>query len=532
MTLGLACYAFASAVAISAQVAPARTKASLEGRVISSTTGAPLAKAMVTLDAGNDKKYRALSGKDGTFLFEDIEPDDYSITVTRVGYVENELPEMAIEPGEHKKDLQIKLAPQGVISGRVLDEDGDPVPQAQVVCYRSVGVGAKKHVLESSTKGVDGEAKFTFTDLKPGRYYLLAGDGFSQDRERPTGNRAEEALGATYYPNAPDAMAATPLQISAGTEIRNLEIRLRKVRVVRVRGKIANPGEGQPSGVYLKTNPRAQPDVGFRTATIRNGAFEFTAVEPGSYFLETDPNLSTWDRKNREFRTTTATLFGRRTIEIGAHDIDDLTLELKPAIEVTGKIHMDGKVRKGLFVSLDSSSVYLRGTLEAEPAEDGSFRIGPLPPVEWKVKVSGLPEATYVKSIRYGGQEVARAIDLSSPATGDGILEITLAPSAATITGVVRDPKGEPVPYITVFAFTNEETFQAATTASDGSFEIKNLAPGDVHVSSWEEDVFEDLALRKFFAKQIPKVTLKEGSRERVELTLITKEAIEAAELK
>jgi len=139
MTLRLAYFAFASAVAISAQVTPARTKASLEGRVISSTTGAPLAKAMVTLDAGNDKKYRTLSGKDGTFFFEDIEPNDYSVTIKRVGYLENELPELSVAPGERKKDVELKLTPQGVISGRVVDEDGDPVPQAQVVCYRSLG---------------------------------------------------------------------------------------------------------------------------------------------------------------------------------------------------------------------------------------------------------------------------------------------------------------------------------------------------------------------------------------------------------
>ena len=141
-----------------------------------------------------------------------------------------------------------------------------------------------------------------------------------------------------------------------------------------------------------------------------------------------------------------------------------------------------------------------------------------------------MPEGGYVKSIRYGGQEIAGVVDLSS--AGRGALEIELAPNAGTIVGIVRDPKGKPVPHGAVVAWTNDETFRVSNTASDGSFEIKNLAPGDFHIGCWEEAVYQDLAFRQLFEKQTRTVTIKEGSRERVEVTLITKEAIEAAELK
>ncbi|HEV8147896.1 MAG TPA: carboxypeptidase-like regulatory domain-containing protein, partial [Bryobacteraceae bacterium] len=414
----------------------------------------------------------------------------------------------------------------------ILDEDGDPVPQAQVACYRSIGSGAIKRTQNSSVKEVDDEANFTFTNLKPGRYYLMAWDSAPPRRERQAGKNADESLSPSYYPSGADEKAATPIHISAGSEVRNIEIRLRKVRVVRIRGKVANPGDGQPSGVHLNHKDSTHFDPTSRTARIRDGAFEFNAVEPGSYIVETDPNLGDWDQKTGELRTSTATLFARRAIEVGLRDIDDLTLELKPATEVTGKIHMDGKVSKGLLVSLESSSVYLRRRSEAEPAEDGSFRIGPLPPVEWKVIVSGLPEGAYVKSIRYGGQDVRAGIDLTAAGAGAGILEITLVPKAATITGIVRDQKGDPVTRAIVRACTNDGISQVAVTRSDGSFEIKNLAPGDFQVFCGEEDVLGDPAFRKLFEKQIPKVTVKEGSHERVDITLITKEAIEAAEVK
>ncbi len=529
---------FVVAVAISAQVTlPGATgdskprtqklNATLAGRVVSSTTGVPLAKAMVTLEAGKDKQYRVLSGKDGTFLFEDVEPGDYSMSVKRVGFLDGDGPELSLEPGERMKDVELKIAPQGVISGRVVDEDGDPVPSAHVLCYRWLGAGAKKHVVDSTSKQVDDEANFTFTGLKPGNYYLRAVDLFAQSGMRPNGN---EALVATYYLSAAEVSGATPLHLSAGTELRNVEIRLRKVRVVRIRGSLANPGAGQPSEVYLKRKNSNEFFVESQSTNVRDGVFEFAAVEPGSYFVETSPNLVRWDRKTGETQTSTATLFGRQAVEVSGRNIDDLVLTLQPAIEVTGKIRMDRlKPSKDLRVKL-SSSTYLRRPPEAEPAEDGSFTIGPLPPVEFKINVIGLPEGAYVKSMRHAGQEIGEALDLSTP--GAGALEIVLSPNAATITGIVRDQKGEPVPYATIFAWKSDEPPHASTAASDGSFEIKNLPPGDFRVACWEEVVSTEASWLTLFEKHTRKVTLKEESRERVEVTLITKEVIEATEAK
>ena len=347
---------------IPAQVSPSRTEASLEGRVVSSTTGAPLAKATVTLSSGKDKRYLAVSARDGTFLFEDIGPGDYSVTVERVGYLAGDALEVSVTAGERTKDVEVKLAPQGVISGRVLDEDGDPVPGAQVVCYRWLGAGAKKHVVDSTSKEVDEEANFTFTGLKAGHYYVFA------DFPRAQGGAAvKEAFAATYYLNAADATGATPLHLATGTQLRNIDIHLRKAPVVRVRGKIVNAGAGQPWQVALKPKHSDEFGTGSQSTRVKDGVFEFAAVEPGSYIVETNPNLFNWDMKTGETHITTASLFGRRAVEVAGRNIDDLGLSLEPMIEISGKICMDGvKPAKGLRVAL-SSSTYVRRLPEAGP---------------------------------------------------------------------------------------------------------------------------------------------------------------------
>ena len=43
---------------------------------------------------------------------------------------------IVLEAGQELKDLQVKLAPFGVISGTVRDTDGEPMSGAEVVLYR------------------------------------------------------------------------------------------------------------------------------------------------------------------------------------------------------------------------------------------------------------------------------------------------------------------------------------------------------------------------------------------------------------
>jgi hypothetical protein len=93
----------------------------------------------------------------------------------------------------------------------------------QVVCYRSVGAGAKKPMLIPDFKEVDDEANFTFTKLKPGRYYLMAWDSAPPRRERQAGKDADESFSPTYYPNGRRRDGATPLHIcrQRGSKRRN-----------------------------------------------------------------------------------------------------------------------------------------------------------------------------------------------------------------------------------------------------------------------------------------------------------------------
>ena len=497
--------------------APMPEKAALEGTAVSATTGVPLKKVAITLEG--DKDPTATTTSDGKFSFTNIPPGDYTIKAERVGYLESPETVVTLQPGEVKKDFVVKLTPQAVISGRVLDEDGDPVPGSRVAYIRWIGAGEKKFKLESDLTDANGEGGFTITGLSPGNYYLQASEERVQ-RERQTG----EDFVPTYYPNAVELAGASALLVPPGGEIRNLVINLRKAPTFRVRGKVAIPAgaAGVPTSLDLIPADSNEMSLfyGGHSASIVKGEFEFTAVPAGSYTLRSDTNVLT-RTEDGEFSFGFAHFFFRQPVEVSDRDIDDLAVSFTPGIDVTGTFHTGGlKLSKPLSVILSPEFFVSRREPKAQADDTGAFHIAQLPPDRLAIEISNLPDDAYIKSIRYGEQEVKGSLDLTSPTSAS--LEITLAPNAAEIAGTLHDAKGDPVPDGVVTLWTSDDAPQKfAQTASDGSFTVKNLAPGDYFLAAWDNVDMDPPELRKLYECQAVKVTVHEGSREKADVKLI-----------
>ncbi len=105
----------------------------------------------------------------------------------------------------------------------------------------------------------------------------------------------------------------------------------------------------------------------------------------------------------------------------------------------------------------------------------------------FQVNVNGLPENTYVKAIRFGGEDLKdKKLDLTSGL--DGELEILLSPNAADVTGIVRDADGAAVPGVRVQISGKDTTVaKAVTTDQSGSFHLTGLAPGEYKAFAWED---------------------------------------------
>jgi hypothetical protein len=261
------------------------------------------------------------------------------------------------------------------------------------------------------------------------------------------------------------------------------------------------------------------------SVAIANGAFEFDGVEPGSYILRSSPNVQSGNSGEGEFSWGSAHFFFRQRVEVTDRDIDDVAVAFTPAIDLAGVFHADGvKILKAPYVMLLAENFSSMRQLQAEADLTGAFRFAQLPPDRFTVVVSSIPEGAYVKSIRYGTQEIKGSLDLTSG--GDGTLEVTLAPNAAEIAGTLRDAKGAPLPHRVVNLWTSDDQpAKVEQTASDGSFTFRNLAPGDYHVAAWDTGDHEVKPnFRKLFESQTAAVSVHEGSHENADVKLIVPE--------
>jgi len=543
---------------ISAAVCPAQTvqqRGSVSGTVIS-TAGEPLKSVTLTLRgqpaaqpagaraSSQPQAYTASSDAVGNFTFGDLAPGRYTLSSERAGYLRANYTASSSGPiavldltsGQTLTGIAIKMTPQAVISGKITDEDGDPYPNVNVQLARWAYVGGQKRLQPSSGGSSNAEGVFSIGNLAAGSYYISA-------TAQPAGQMdaiqkgPQEVYVTTYYPGATDPSGAIAVQVTAGAIARGTEIRMRKARAFRVRGKLTGPAaETSAPNAPLRLIPKDGPILGPQPfATVRDGSFNFERVLPGVYILEASQ------------ARPGAGGMARQIVTVGNADVDDLVLSLAPGAEITGTISTEGaappqqqqqpgappgiNARLSLVINTDN------GGNRGQTADDGTFAIHNIMPAIYQVSVQPLPPGTYIKSIRFGSLDLMKTpLDLTGGS--GGTLNIVLSPNAGDIGGIVHGADGMPLASVFVTLWTpgvpaEGVTDFTRTTATDvnGQFKFASLPPGEYRIAAWEQ-IDPGLGtvpeFRIKFESKAAAVKLDESAHENIEAPLIGRDAIEA----
>jgi hypothetical protein len=121
--------------------------------------------------------------------------------------------EVTLKAGDSRHDIELRLLPQGVITGRVLDEDGDPMSAVSVQALRWQFTPGNKQLVAVFRETTNDIGEFRLTGLPPARYYLLATVTASV-------GRGESVYRPAFYPNALEETSAIPLAVVAGSQLR------------------------------------------------------------------------------------------------------------------------------------------------------------------------------------------------------------------------------------------------------------------------------------------------------------------------
>jgi protocatechuate 3,4-dioxygenase beta subunit len=346
-------------------VADASKFARVEGRVASQLDGTPLAGATIGLrkvaDAGfatapdpNEAAYTSQTGADGRYIFSGIEPGSYRIYADRPGYLRRFYGARAnaamspgtvveIAAGQTMKDMDLEMNRPGTITGLVRDEEGEPVPEAQVQAMSVWYEDGLREILPLGVVKTDLNGNFALRSLLPGRYYIcveqklpsrIAGASTTGQREA-----VENMLGRTCYPEAGSPRDAIPVDVRSASSVDSIELRMKRVKLFRIAGHIEWQGEIAPERPLLLELIPKTPDVfvmpGHRLARARkDGAFTFEEVAEGSYYI--GPARAMLDAHgNGKFG-------GRAEVVVRREDLSDVKLRVLKTPDVTGRIRIDG----------------------------------------------------------------------------------------------------------------------------------------------------------------------------------------------
>jgi hypothetical protein len=520
---------------------------SMSGRVVNSVTGEPLRRVTIVLMRADGTPgqpplaYSTVSSAEGVFTMKDLEPGKYRLTAMRNGYVsfvygatspQRPGTTISLVRQQNLSDLTLKMTPHAVIVGRILDEEGEPVPNVSVTlqAYHYLQ-GRRQLTTAGGAASTNDLGEYRMFGVHPGKYYLTVtptnrAPGFALDRTITSGPEADYVT--TYYPGSFDPAAAAQLEVPAGRELRGMGMVLSKTRTVRVKGRVIHGMPGRPN-VTVMISPRAMS--GF-VGMLRNtpldaaGNFEIRNVTPGSYVVTAMLNDGTTSR------------IGRIPVEVGNSNLEGLNVVIGPGLSIPGRVRSDPdappvdltNVRFTLQVR-EAISMMFSGVGPARIDPDGAFEFKNVPPERYNLAAHSLPSGAYIKSARSDQVDVlASGLDATAGAVAP--LDIVISPRAATVTGTVQNTKtNNPAPGATVVLIPQEphrrdqQSFYRMVNADqNGAFSIPGIPPGEYRAYAWE-DIDPGAYMDPEFLKPVEgkgeALTIREGEQKSVTLKLI-----------
>ena len=490
---------------------PARQVIDVQGTVVNSITGEPLARTLVTL---NSPIYRSmLTDGEGHFTFEAVPPSALYLQVRKPGFFARR--EQIIVPAGEAENVTLKLAPAGVIMGRVVDESGEPLEGAGVQLMEQHVMNGRRRWLRSRGASTNDDGKYRLPDLHPGKYIVVV-----QPSQRNI-QRAKSGYAEVYFPKAPDRASATPIPVSAGEQV-EANFDLSPVPLFTISGVVTGP---KFLGASVMLNRDEGNGMVLSGGVDPNGHFEIRSIPRGRYYLTAngfvDPALPP--------------LVARNSLSVNS-DLSSVVMVLHQPISIPVLIRNETQnpgITYGqnppMLANIQAIQVgdqeYMGGggaSFEG-PAENKTLLLRLLNSGTYNIMIAPMVQG-YISSARCGSTDLLTE-PLVVPASGIADpIEIVVRNDAAKLSGTIRNSKTPAM----VVAVPDRDTVQPPITfgtGPDGKLYAQQLAPGGYTLYAFTnlEDIeYGDREALKAFRSKSLHVTLSAN-----QTTDVTLDAIE-----
>lgn len=478
---------------------------------------------------------------DGRFQIAQVPAGRYLFSVSHAGYISQQFQakragepgaELALSPGQEVTDVLFRLIRAAVITGRIVDPNGEPMVGVSVTVLRKpdadereeFGPPAKRvQVADSAEAVTDDRGEYRVFGLVPGDYYVEASESGNPPQMQRSRDAVDvtvlEELGSPYasvfYPGVPKLEQAEPVSLRAGDEIQ-ADFVMRRIKTQEVSGKVIAAGGGPASDVRVNVFDPDSGDFNDQNAsTDAKGQFTVHGVPPGNYVIEAEQ----FDQEKH--------YHVRQKLVVGDEKVESVILTLGRGTTMYGHLGFLGPMPK-----LDQVRVALELTDDsqeesfdwADIKKDGSFLFFDVADGSYALHLYGLQDTWYVKSARAGADDLLQKGLQVEKGSSPGTIELTISSISAQLEGTVTD-HDKPVAAALVRARADPETAfnqmrsKTTTTDQNGHFTLTSLAAGKYRVIAKLPAASADLPA---VASEPTSVALGEGEHQRISIVFAT----------
>jgi len=580
-------------------------KATIEGTVVRSPSGEPLARAQLTIVRNSPPAQTAgqrgatppgptpanagaapgatasiapvMTDDQGRFQIKDLDPGTYRLYAARNGYSRMEYGQklmyrpgtvLNITAGQNMKDVVFRLTPAGTITGRIVDDQGEPLPGLTVQVLRSTyDANGKRTLQPAGTAKTNDLGEYRLYWIAPGRYFISANAAVS-GLDALAASAAQAGLGGnntnevvapgyvlTYFPNSTDYTRAVAVDVQPGAEVSGILFTMVRQPRYRVKGRVVDLATGMPpQTATLSLSPRnsavAQNPLdailgaagGGNNYNSADGTFELRDVAPGSYWLQAlaqgaPPAGAAQNPAGAAAAALASLTTSIQPLEITAADIENLTITMGAGVAIPGRVQIDGAAPPNFsldrigFALVPTNGVVSLGSLlqQARASTDGTFSLEKVNAGEYRLGVGGqLTPTMYVKSARFDQTDILSsgfAVSDKSP----GALSVIISANGGQIEGTVLDKdskalRGIPTVLIPDSNRERRDVYKTVVTDQNGHFMMQGVTPGDYKLFAWEDIEpfsYNDPEVLRQFEDKGQAIHIVESDKKMVEVRMI-----------
>jgi hypothetical protein len=459
----------------------------VRGIVVYSDTGRPLRHARVTLFGADSQSQNTASDLRGQFEFERVPEGKYRLIVEAPGLLTPyrnvaRVRTIAPEPvypdigelitdftvtGTDSVDLKIKAVRGGVITGKVVNEDDQPVQHAEIRLLRResgkwVPPWRTWAQPDEEPQKADATGVYRIAGLPAGEYLVRASEGiFTADHvpgEEDTYTNGSFVV--TYHPAATRIKNAQLVSVVAGGETTGVDIRLKQQVLHTLTGTVKFELLARP-GSSVQVMIERSDEAGFSSAinnhttnTNDEGKWQVSGLPSGEYLVTINGSAVVISARDVRFDRS---LPKRLTVKLQDEKVTTLNTTLTLGAQVVGKVTFNNRlpVPDSLVTGVtpvEDPTVPNRATDQAEkPSSEiglvysnGAFSISPLlAGTYWFTFSSSKQDEFYVKSVTRKGIDLMQSpFKLTDDLVFDDVV-VTLATDLAVVEGQLTMPGSE-----------------------------------------------------------------------------------------